>query len=304
MLKTSDGQKLEGCIKLSVRVGLQRGVPLIAALVLFIVVPGRGADWPARPIHIVAPFGPAGAADLVNYLSAQLKQSARQGTFPGYASYGIGTLGHLVAEVAMQHAGVRMSHIPYNTAALPDIIAGRVPLASYAWSSVIGQVQAGALRAIAVSTATRQPDFPDVPTFREQGFDIVASAWFALSAPACMPHEIVERHNYEIYRIMERPDVRVRFAQNAIGFKSMTSDELTKLLATEIARWARWYAIPPSNAAKFALMRVHGTGACNNIRLYNNETRWLMMSQLEFISVAANRQGGQISNSEGGFHDS
>jgi len=67
-----------------------------------------------------------------------------------------------------------------------------------------------------------------------------------------MPHEIVERHNYESYRIMERPDVRLRFARDAIGFKSMTSDELTKLLATEIARWAWWCAIPPSNAAKFA----------------------------------------------------
>jgi len=277
VLKTSDGQKLEGSIKLSVRVGLRRGAPLIAALVLFTAVPGRGADWPARPIHIVAPFGPVGAADLVNYLPAQLKRSARQGTFPGYASSAIGTLGYLAAEVAMQHAGVRMSHIPYNTAALPDIIAGRVPLASYAWSPVIGQVQAGALRAIAVSTATRQPDFPDVPTFREQGFDIVASAWFAPSGPACMPHEIVERHNYEICRIMVQPEVRLRFAQDAIGFKSMTSAELTKLLATEIARWAWWYAIPPSNAAKFALMRVHGTSACNNIRLYNKETRWLMM---------------------------
>jgi len=75
--KTSDGQKLEESIKSSVRVGLRHGGPLIAALVLFIAVPGRGADWPARLIHIVAPFGPAGAAArvLVNYLPGQLKQS-------------------------------------------------------------------------------------------------------------------------------------------------------------------------------------------------------------------------------------
>jgi tripartite-type tricarboxylate transporter receptor subunit TctC len=130
-----------------------------------------------------------------------------------------------------------MSHIPYNTAALPDIIAGHVPLASYAWSSVIGQMQAGALRAIAISTAARQPDFPDVPTFREQGFDIVASTWFALSGPAHMPKEIVARLNREVYRIMERPEVRLRFAQDAIAFRSMTPDELTKLFEVEIARW-------------------------------------------------------------------
>ena len=313
-------------MKPRVQVGFRRGAPIVAMLALLVAFPVHGADWPARPIHIVAPFGPAGAADkfarvLAEYLPAELKQpvvvenrgggggivgsaqvaraepdgytllisslasqaiapalnpnpgfdslrdfthiayfggppigwvvpsgsdlrsvdgviaKARLGTFPGYASSGIGTLGHLVAEVAMQQAGVRMSHIPYNTAALPDIIAGHVPLASYAWSSVIGQLQAGSLRAIAVSTATRQPDFPDVPTFREQGFDIVASTWFALSGPAGMPREIVARLNHEVYRIMERPDVRLRFAQDAIEFKSMTPEELTRLFEIEIARW-------------------------------------------------------------------
>jgi len=298
----------------------------LAALLLFAAGPAPAAEWPVRPVHIVAPFGPAGAADkfarvLADYLPAELKQpvvvenrgggggiigsaqvaraepdgytllisslasqaiapalspnpgfdslrdfthiayfggppigwvvtpgsdlhaidgviaKARAGTFAGYATSGIGTLGHLVAEAVMQQAGVRMSHIPYNTAALPDIIAGHVPLASYAWSSVIGPVQGGALRAIAVSTATRQPDFPDVPTFKEQGYDIVASTWFALSGPAGIPKDIVARLNREVYRIMERPEVRARFAQDAIAFKSMTPDELTRLFEVEIARW-------------------------------------------------------------------
>ena len=299
---------------------------IVAALALLAVLPARAAEWPTRPVHIVAPFGPAGAADkfarvLADYLPAELKQpvvvenrgggggivgsaqvaraepdgytllisslasqaiapalnpnpgfdslrdfthiayfggppigwvvqpgsdlhsvddvvaKARAGTFAGYASSGIGTLGHLVAESVVQQTGVHMSHIPYNTAALPDILAGHVPLASYAWSSVIGALQGGALRAIAVSTATRQPDFPDVPTFKEQGYDIVASTWFALSGPAGMPKDIVERLNHEVYRIMELPDVRLRFAQDAIAFKSMTPDELTKLFEVEIARW-------------------------------------------------------------------
>jgi tripartite-type tricarboxylate transporter receptor subunit TctC len=306
---------------------LATGILAAAAFALLAGAPVRAADWPARAIHIVAPFGPAGAADkfarvLADYLPAELKQpvvvenrgggggivgsaqvaraepdgytllisslasqaiapalnpnpgfdslrdfthiayfggppigwvvtpgsdlrsvddvvaKAREGTFSGYASSGIGTLGHLVAEAVIQQTGVPMSHIPYNTAALPDILAGHVPLASYAWSSVIGLVQAGSLRAVAVSTAARQPDFPDVPTFKEQGFDIVASTWFALSGPAGLPKEIVARLNREVYRIMERPDVRQRFAQDAIAFKSMTPDELTKLFEVEIAKWA------------------------------------------------------------------
>jgi tripartite-type tricarboxylate transporter receptor subunit TctC len=319
-------QRLEGSMNPCVQAGLRQCGPIIAALALLAESPVYSADWPARPIHIVAPFGPAGAADkfarvLADYLPAEIKQAvvvenrgggggivgsaqvaraepdgytllisslasqaiapvlssnpgfdslrdfthiaylggppigwvvtpgsdlrsvddviakSRRGELPGYASSGIGTLGHLVAEVAIAQAGVHLNHIPYNTAALPDILAGHVPLASYAWSSVIGQVQAGTLRAIAVSTATRQPDFPDVPTFREQGFDIVASTWFALSGPANMPREIVARLNRDVYRIMERPEVRLRFAQDAIEFKSMTPDELTKLFESEIARW-------------------------------------------------------------------
>jgi len=203
--------------------------------------PNPGFDSLRDFTHIAYLGGPpigwvvTSGSDLQNVDGVMAK--ARRGTFPGYASSGIGTLGHLVAEVAMHQAGVRISHIPYNTAALPDIIAGHVPLASYAWSSVIGQVQAGALRAIAISTAMRQPDFPDVPTFREQGFDIVASTWFALSGPAHMPGAIVARLNHEVHRIMERPDVRLRFAQDAIDFKSMTPGELTRLFESEIARW-------------------------------------------------------------------
>jgi tripartite-type tricarboxylate transporter receptor subunit TctC len=299
---------------------------ICSALVLFASLPADGADWPDRPIRIVAPFGPAGASDkfarvLAEYLPPELGQPvvienrpggggligsaqvahaepdgytllisslasqavapalstnpgfdslhdfthitylggppvawvvgpasgmnsvadlmtrARQGDVASYASPGVGTLGHLVVEAATRQTGVRMTHVPYNTAALADIMAGRVPLASYAWSSVIGQVQAGTLRAIAISTAARQPDFPDVPTFKEQGFDIVANMWFALSGPAHMREDVVARLNREVCRILERPDVRARFAHDAIEFKQLTPDELAALFATEIERW-------------------------------------------------------------------
>jgi tripartite-type tricarboxylate transporter receptor subunit TctC len=299
-----------------------------ASALMLAPAPGRAADWPSRPIRLVAPFGPGGAADkfarvLADYLPAALGQSvvvenrsggggvvgaaqvaraepdgytllisslasqaiapalsnnpgfdpvhdfthiaylggppigwvvtpstglrsvadvivaARTGKLPGYATSGIGTLGHLVAEAVMLQSGVRMSHIPYNTAALPDVIAGHVPLDSYAWSSVVGVVQAGTLRGIAVSTASRQPDFPDVPTFREQGFDIAASTWFALSGPPRLPNEIVARLNREVYRVMELPEVRQRFAYDAIGFRAMTPAELNLLFETEVDRWSR-----------------------------------------------------------------
>lgn len=301
---------------------------IIAYAVLATGSPFRAAEWPTRPIHIVASFDPAGAADklarvLADALPAVLKQpvvvenrsggggmvgsalvaradpdgytllisslasqaiapalssnpsfdsirdfshiaylggppigwvvppssdlptvtdlmvAARDGKIAGYASSGVGTLGHLVAEAVMHQAGLHVSHSPYNTAALPDILADHVPLAFYAWSSLLAQVEGGKLRAIGVTTASRQPDFPSVATFREQGYDVVASTWFALSGPAGLPKEIVERLNRDVNRAMELPEVRQRFAQDAIDFKAMTPAELTALFESEIVRSTR-----------------------------------------------------------------
>jgi tripartite-type tricarboxylate transporter receptor subunit TctC len=104
-----------------------------------------------------------------------LIKAAKADKLSGYASSGVGTFGHLVVEYVAKRNGLKLTHIPYNTAAFADIIAGRVPTGSFTWGAALGQIQGDTLRALAVTTEARRPDAPDVPTFKELGYDLVAS---------------------------------------------------------------------------------------------------------------------------------
>ena len=163
--------------------------------------------------------------------------AAKADKFSGYASSGVGTLGHLVVEYVAKRHGLKLTHIPYNTAAFADIIAGRVPMGSFTWGAALGQVQGGTLRALAVTTETRRPEAPDVATFKELGYDLIASTWFSFSGPKALPKEIVQRLNQETIRILELPEVKKRVIQDAFDPKPLTPDELAAFMETETARW-------------------------------------------------------------------
>jgi tripartite-type tricarboxylate transporter receptor subunit TctC len=94
------------------------------------------------------------------------------------------------------------------------------------------------VRAIAMSSATRHPAFPDVPTFREQGFDLVSTSWFALSGPAGMPAPIVERLHRETMAVISTPESRQRFAELGGEPGDMTPAAFTAFVASEVAAWA------------------------------------------------------------------
>jgi tripartite-type tricarboxylate transporter receptor subunit TctC len=168
---------------------------------------------------------------------ADLIAAAKAGKLAGYASAGVGTLGQLVVEYVARQNGFKLTHIPYNTAAFADILAGRVPMGSFTWGAALGQVQAGTLRALAVTTAARRPDVPTVPTFKELGYDLVASTWFALSAPKGLPDAIAQRLNREIVRIMQLPDVQKKVAQDAFDWKPMAPPQVANYFNSETARW-------------------------------------------------------------------
>ncbi len=163
--------------------------------------------------------------------------AAKADKFSGYASSGVGTLGHLVVEYVAKRHDLKLTHIPYNTAAFADIIAGRVPMGSFTWGAALGQIQGGTLRALAVTTETRRPEAPDVPTFKELGYDLVASTWFSLSGPKDLPKEIVQRLNQETLRILELPEVKKRVIQDAFDPKPLTPEQVAAFMAAETARW-------------------------------------------------------------------
>ena len=299
------------------------------ALALFAALstlPSHAQDWPSKPIRIVVPFAPGGAADvwariIAEPLSAALKQSvvienrggsggmiaaqqvaraepdgytllvgglapqiiapaiaanpgfdtlkdfahiayiggppivwvadpknelrtvkdviaaAKADKLSGYASSGVGTFGHLVVEYVAKREGLKLNHIPYNTAAFADIIGGRVPFGSFTWGAALGQIKGGTLRGLAVTTESRRPEAPDMPTFKELGYDLVASTWFSFAAPKGTPAAIVARLNAETIRILKLPEVRERLVRDAFDPKEFTPEQLTAYFAAEIERW-------------------------------------------------------------------
>jgi tripartite-type tricarboxylate transporter receptor subunit TctC len=158
-----------------------------------------------------------------------------------YISPGTGTHGFLFAEDLARRENIKLTHIPYKGAgpALMDLVGGHVPFGSITLSSAAQQIRAGAVKALAVSSEHRLPNFPDVPTFKELGYDnMVAETWFGLSAPAKLPRTIVDPLSREVLRILDTPAVRQRLAQDEIVMKLMTPDEFTRYIASEIARYA------------------------------------------------------------------
>jgi tripartite-type tricarboxylate transporter receptor subunit TctC len=158
-----------------------------------------------------------------------------------YVSPGVGSHGQLVSEAFAWLAKMQLQHVPHKgtAPAMMDLIAGNVKVGTMTWTTAIGQIRAGQVIPLAVSSNARLREFPDLPTFKELGYpDLVTLTWYALSGPAGLPPEIVRRLNAAVSRMLELPQVRNKFDRDAIEARSMSPEEITQYLASEIARWA------------------------------------------------------------------
>lgn len=303
------------------------GIFALAAL-LALAAPAQATDWPNRPVRIIAPSTPGGAADtfariLADYLPSVIggrffvdnrpgaggmlgaaacanaepdgatfvtSSSAYHAIAPavsanplydpmknfthvayiggppnvfvvhpslgvkslpelvakaktetiGYVSPGLGTLGHLTAERFAEAAQVKLQHIPHKGAsqAMVDLVAGTVKLGTMTWTSALGQIRAGTVIPIAVTSAKRLPEFPDLPTFAELGYDnLSAVSWFALSGPAGLPEEITKKLNAAVIKVLDLPAVREKLDRDAIETRAMTPDEFSRFIQSEINKW-------------------------------------------------------------------
>jgi tripartite-type tricarboxylate transporter receptor subunit TctC len=157
-----------------------------------------------------------------------------------YVSPGVGSVGNLVAEYLAAKDNIRLTHVPYRggAAALTDLVAGHVKVGMMSWSTAREHVRAGKLVPLAMSSAERPKDFPDVPTLKELGYrDLVATTWWALSGPAGLPPDIVDKLNREINRSLDLPQVRKQLEQEEVRTQAMTPAEVTAFLQSEIAKW-------------------------------------------------------------------
>jgi tripartite-type tricarboxylate transporter receptor subunit TctC len=156
-----------------------------------------------------------------------------------YASIGAGSLSHLSMEQLKAKTGSFVVHVPYpsSPAAVTSVLQGDTHIASLAPLAVIPQVRAGKLKALAVSTATRSPLLPEVPTMREAGLDIDGSAWIGLVAPAATPAPILDRLNQEFTTAMRDPAVADKLKSQYMDPAPSTRDEFARFMRAELAKW-------------------------------------------------------------------
>jgi tripartite-type tricarboxylate transporter receptor subunit TctC len=158
----------------------------------------------------------------------------------GYVSPGAGTLGNLVAEYWSGKENAQLEHIPYKGAsqALNDLIGGHVKLGSMTFTTAAPQIRAGNVVPLAVSSANRLKEFPDLPTFKELGYpDLVATTWFSLSGPKGMPADVVAKINAAVEKAKDSPEVQKRLALEAMETEKMSPAEFTKFTGEELAKW-------------------------------------------------------------------
>lgn len=144
-----------------------------------------------------------------------------------------------MGESFAQKAGIKVEHVPYKGASqgIMDLVAGHIFFSAQTVSSSAAQVRAGTLKAIVHSHASRLPDFPDVPTFKEMGIDLVATTWFTISGPAGLPNDIVQKMNREIIRAVSKPEVQQRLRHDGMITEVMSVEQLKHYIDTETARW-------------------------------------------------------------------
>jgi tripartite-type tricarboxylate transporter receptor subunit TctC len=192
------------------------------------VTPDLSYDWlrDLAPVSLVTRFAPVmivtpslPVKDMKDFI-ALLK--ANPGKY-SYGSSGTGTAVHLITELFKEKAGVDILHVPYRgtVAVLPDLMSGRVVMMIDGVPAETNNIRNGTVRALAVTTATRSPSLPDIPTMREAGVDYEAPFWTGLYAPIKTPKEIVDRLSAAANKAMQDPAVIKRLAD--IGTESVGS---------------------------------------------------------------------------------
>jgi tripartite-type tricarboxylate transporter receptor subunit TctC len=158
-----------------------------------------------------------------------------------YGSVGIGSTTHLAGELLNMLAGINTLHIPYkgSTPILTDLMGGRVDMAFIGISGSIQQAKAGQVRAIAISTLKRSPNFPDIPAVSETvpGFEL--NSWYGMLAPAGTPKAIVNRLQQEVASAVKKPDVIEWMKQNGLDPVGSTPEDTAAHIRAELVKWAK-----------------------------------------------------------------
>jgi tripartite-type tricarboxylate transporter receptor subunit TctC len=159
-----------------------------------------------------------------------------------YASQGNGSVSHIGTEIFKQQTGIDMTHVPYKGSgqAIQDVLAGQVQVFISTPPSVMGHVQSGKLKALAVTGKTRHPQLPQVPTAAEAGLSgFELESWVALYVANGTPKDVVQKLSADVKRSMELPETKQRAEVAGVEVRYLTPENTAKLLERDTVSWAK-----------------------------------------------------------------
>ena len=226
------------------------GYTFLMITTTFAINPGLYAKLPYNPAKDFTPVtqlnfqpnvivvSPSFSAKSVKDLISLAKSKPGELTF---ASPGAGSAPHLSAEMFQHAAGIQMIHVPYKgiPPAVTDVLGGRVAMLFTTTISAAPHIKAGKLRALALTSAKRQPSMPDVPTIGETIPGYRAEAFQGMVAPAGVPKAIVDKVGAEVARIVKLPDVAERFRLDGAEPVGSSPSEFAAFLKTETQKWTK-----------------------------------------------------------------
>ncbi len=216
--------------------------PFVSAVTLY------AKDLPYDPIRDFEPVTMVATGVVVLVTNPSLPVSsarefiayAKEKGDLAYSSAGNGSTSHLAGELLKKVTGVPLQHIPYKSAgfALTAVLAGEVQVSFLSPLTAHGQLKAGKVRALAVSSSVRFPGAPEIPSAVEAGIPgMEAKLWFGLFAPARTPRAVVVKLNREIGDILRAPETQETFLKQGVAAAPSTPEELGEWVKSELARW-------------------------------------------------------------------
>ena len=181
-------------------------------------------------------MGPATPAKSLKEYIGLVKQDAK---YANYASAATGSLPHFFSLLFAEKAGLKMNHIGYRgtAAAMTDLLGGQIAAFMGTVADVAPQHKAGKVVAVATSGATRSRHLPDIPTFKELGYDIEGGGWYAAYAPAGTPAPVIDRLSKAIIAALNEPDVRQRLDNYGMEPTGLPPAELARIHRRDYEQW-------------------------------------------------------------------
>lgn len=229
------------------------GYTLMVTVNTFTITPALFKNLPYNPVTDFAPISKIAVATYcfavnpsvfpaTNMTEAIAMIRAKPGQY-NFASPGSGTPHHIGMELIKLQLGLNAVHVPYKgfAGAITDLVGGQVQMMFTLVHSSLPHVRAGRIRILAVTGASRSPQFPEAPTFREQGIDFMddVDAWYAVMAPGKTPPDLVAKLNADVNAVMALPDVRETLLKQGLIPTTSTTAELAALIKSDLARWGK-----------------------------------------------------------------